>query len=232
MTPRSAAGSETIGSPLELHLPRGDLVFDCDVLARPGLKELEKRIEEDLLRQGQTERERRKREAEAQFSPDIPGFERTLKERRKSLADIGPVLEFNIAGSLTIANIGCLIGETGNVYTYDLLTYAGFRTANAMSAGDFRKAVDLARSLDQQQLDPRRVRYDAGVVSWTVSLAGVKTVLKLAGEFEWTLPGDSRRIGEIDRPMVPARRDLLDPIDEPEWPASPQGLTRLRKSVD
>jgi hypothetical protein len=152
--------------------------------------ELDKRFEEEWLRQSRQEREREQREAEARFRPDIPGFERALKERRKSLADIGPVLEFNYSGSLSIANIGCLIGETGNVYTYDLLTHAGFQTANAMSAGDYRRAVSLAGSLNQQQFNPRRVSYDSGVASWTVSLGGVTTVLKLAGEYEWAIPGD------------------------------------------
>jgi hypothetical protein len=59
-----------------------------------------------------------------------------------------------------------------------------------MSAGVYRRAVGLAGSLSQQQFDPRRVRYDSGVASWTVSSGGVTMVLKLAFEYERAIPGD------------------------------------------
>jgi hypothetical protein len=156
----------------------------------PRMMDLDKRFEEEWLRRSRHDQETQQHQAEGRFSPDIPVFEQTLKERRKSLADVGALFEFNLSGSLTIANIGCLIGENGNVYTYDLLTHAGFQTENAMSARDYRRAVGLAGSLDQQQFNPRRVRYDSGVASWTVSLSGVTTVLKLAGEYEWAIPGE------------------------------------------
>jgi hypothetical protein len=109
-------------------------------------------------------------------------FQRTLKEHRTFLQESGPMFEYHFMnGAWGYVNHGCLIGETGSLYTYDELETPGVRLAHQVDEREYARALDLAKSLGDQKMETRQVAFDAGTGVWTMTVAGTTTALKESG---------------------------------------------------
>jgi hypothetical protein len=113
-------------------------------------------------------------------------FERMLVERRSSLQKAGlTVFEFNMSNTgQGPADLGCLIGEMGNVYTYDERETPGVGLTQQANQREYNRALDLAKSLGDQKLDMRHVKFDAPQYEWMVSIAGGTVALKASGVYQ------------------------------------------------
>jgi hypothetical protein len=108
-------------------------------------------------------------------------FEQLVQTHR----DAAPItLEFGYHKfALGGQDVGCVIGEKGKVYTYNLYEGATIQLAGQGNTNDYDRALALARSLGYQQLKGRYAGADMGLAVWTVTLDGSNTVLMVTGDF-------------------------------------------------
>jgi predicted transglutaminase-like cysteine proteinase len=116
----------------------------------------------------------------------IAEFQRLLKDKRAAL---GPtVFEYHFMnGAWGYVNQGCLIGGTGDLYTYDELETPGVRLARQVDGREYARALDLAKSLGGQKLERRQVAFDAGTGVWIASIGDTNAALKEVGVEEGEL---------------------------------------------
>jgi hypothetical protein len=202
---RAPARSE----PLDDNRSGGDLIEQVEQLfhpRQPTAQEIERRRQED--------------ENGLRLQENALELERMLDEKEASLANVGPTFRISeVTGGLSGVYLrkACLIGETGKAYMYDVGQDAAAQANASVNEREFSQAVDLAKSLGHVEWRPLSFTSDVGVVAWTMSLDGRRTLLQIGGEYVGALPDP--RVGElvklIDRwcPYVPEIRRRLELLE-------------------
>jgi hypothetical protein len=128
--------------------------------------------------------EENQKRLEEQFLRSEAHAHQMLNDKRTLLAGQGPAFEFafytaGMAGSHFV--FGCLIGEPGKVYTYDMgKDDPGVPTVNSVNEREYQRAANLAHTLDHERFRSRGGG-EIGIAVWTVSFAGITTILKVDG---------------------------------------------------
>jgi lipoprotein NlpI len=155
--------------------------------ARAELKRLD-----EILRERADKKERKAAEDRRQMQEQRTretNFETLVQSKRDGLALAGlNVFEYHFKNTAWgYINRSCLIGATGDVYIYDARESPEGRLLSHANEQDYQRAVELAKSLGDREIETRRVAFDAGTGLWTATNAGVKRVLKVTGEGEGQL---------------------------------------------
>jgi hypothetical protein len=171
-------------------LPAQAVADDRSLLndSRSLLEQLEPRAPHEL-----TEQEKEKLDEENKQLEDIRkrheenslNISRTLTERRNFLQDSDITFEFkyygsNLEGAPLVA--ACLIDETGSIYNFDAArdTYAQSMKTDER---DYLKAINLAKLLRNQILQPRPVGADFANRIWTINYGSNQHLLMIEGDY-------------------------------------------------
>jgi lipoprotein NlpI len=134
---------------------------------------------------------KQRRDAEAarlrrEESERIAKFEQLIESHRAALAQSGdPVFEFSYTnGAWGYQNLGCLIGQSGSIYTYDIRRGPGIEHTGRTVDAEYQRAREIAKSLTDQRFEAKHRAFDAGTSSWTATVAGNRQALKITGEHE------------------------------------------------
>jgi hypothetical protein len=184
---------------------------------------LERQLEQLLHHRQPTEEEqerlRQDEENRKRLQENALELERMLAERRASLAEIGPTFAITSVDGW-LSDLGphlraaCLVGAAGKLYLYDVTKDAAARMTGVVDQREFSKAVDLAKSVGHVEWQPQPATYDFGVIAWTMSMEGRRTLLQMGGDYVGALPDP--RIGELVRlidgwcPYAPEIRSRLE----------------------
>ena len=113
------------------------------------------------------------------FAEKVRKFEAELDERTASMRQAGPTFEFHyLNGAWGYANAGCIIGEGGNVYTFNFEQTPFFQPTGRVSDPEYNRSIELAKSVGGHEYTPQRAMVDGGSGWWTVTVDGVPTRLK------------------------------------------------------
>jgi hypothetical protein len=173
-------------------LPAQAIADDRSLLndSRSLLEQLQTQAPHEL-----TEQEKKKLDEENKQLEDIRkrheenslNISRTLTERRSLLQDSDITFEFKYYGSSWEGApllAACLIDETGSVYNF-----VAARDPNAQSMKlstderDYLKAINLAKLLRNQILQPRGVGADFATRIWTINYGSDQHLLMIEGNY-------------------------------------------------
>ncbi len=147
----------------------------------------------------------------------IVGFDRMIKQHRERLGKDGrPYFSFGYQnGAWGYVNYGCLIGEKGKVYVYNVkLSDTMLQTYSARSQ-DYERAVHLVSRLQNRTIVPEGRAFDAGFGSWVATNGGTSVALKIIGNAR----------GKLDDPVS---KELVQLINKWCPSASRQSASALR----
>jgi hypothetical protein len=187
---------------------------------RPDLKQqLQELLHPRQPTADEIERRRQEEESRRALQQNALELERMLAEQRASLAEMGPTFavtwvdgwQSNLGPYLRAA---CLVGATDKLYMYDVRKDAAAQATGVVDEREFSKAVDLAKSVGHVEWRPQQATYHFGVIAWTMSLDGRRTLLQMGGDYVGALP--DHRVGELVKlidgwcPYAPEIRSRLE----------------------
>jgi tetratricopeptide (TPR) repeat protein len=154
-------------------------------------------------------------------------FENLVQSKRDSLAQASSItFEYQYKNEAWgYVNHSCLIGATGDVYIYDAQQVPEGRLVSRVAESNYQRALQLAKSLGDEQIEIRRVAFDAGNGLWTATSPGARRVLKVSGESEGQLSDPSanelvKLISTWCPPLQPALSVSFPPLG-PNGPRQP-----------
>jgi hypothetical protein len=96
------------------------------------------------------------------------------------------------------------VGATDKLYMYDVKKDAAAQATGVVDEHEFSKAVDLAKSIGHVEWRPHQATYHFGVIAWTMSFDGSRTLVQMAGDYVGAHPDP--RVGELVKLLRSSRQ--------------------------
>jgi hypothetical protein len=195
----------------------GSLLEQLEELSRPRQPTAE-----------EIERRRQEEENTRRLQENALELYRMLTEKEASLAEIGPTFAITWVDGWQ-SDLGpylraaCLVGATGKLSMYDVRKDAGAQATGVVYEREFSKAVDLAKSVGHVEWRPHRATYHFGVIAWTMSFDGMRTLVQMAGDFVGAHPDP--RVEELVKLIdgwCPYAPEIRSRLELPFWEGRPR----------
>jgi hypothetical protein len=169
------------------------------------------------------DRHRQEEESRKAVQQNSLKIERMLEGQRGSLAEIGPTFAITWvdgwqSGLGPYLRAACLIGATDKLYMYDVRKDAAAQATGVVDEREFSKAVDLAKSIGHVEWRPHSATNHFGVIAWTMSFDGNRTLIQMAGDYVGAHP--DQRVEELVKLIdswCPYAPEIRSRLELPYW---------------